>query len=247
MGFSRLGAAPGKVLVPLGNHLHLHPSLPVLHLGLPSLCPTLGTEVGGAQPCLSTAMCPGMGTGQAPSWHSRPRGSGCLMPAPLPPPSLALHVLPEPALGKKSTALPVLHLPSREPRKPRASTATVLPGPPTGDTGGAGQGHGGCLGSLWLMPCWPQPRGCPFWPLRHMKSFVLGLVAQGGAGLELRGSVTFICPHGHTHTGPRALLAAPGSAPTGSARWSRSPSPLPGARRCESQVPHVTNLICSSR
>lgn len=108
LGFSRLGAALGKVLLPLGNHLHLNPSLPLLHPDIPSLGPALGTEVGGAQPCLSTPVCHGMGMGQAPSWHPGPRGSRCLVPAPLPPPSLAPHALPEPALGKKSTALPVL-------------------------------------------------------------------------------------------------------------------------------------------
>lgn len=148
LGFSSLGAAPGKVLVPLGNHLHLHSLLLLLHPDLPSLGPALGTGVGGAQSCLSMALCPGMGTGQAPRWHPRPRGSRCLVPVPLPPLSLPPHVLPEPALGKKSMALPVLVLPSPEPRKPRASTATVLPGPPTGDTGDTGQGHGGCWGSL---------------------------------------------------------------------------------------------------
>lgn len=73
-----------------------------------SLSPTSGAEVGGAQPCLSMAVCPGMGTGQAPSWHPRPRGSRCLVPVPLPPPSPAPHVLPEPALGEMSTALPAL-------------------------------------------------------------------------------------------------------------------------------------------
>lgn len=150
------------------------------------------------------------------------------MPAPLPPPSLAPHVLPEPALGKKSTALPVLHLPSRELRNPRASTATVLPGAPTGDTGGAGQGHGGCWGSLWLVPCWPQPRGCPFWPLRHVRSFLLGLVAQGGAGLGVND--IYLSPWTHTHRsrgfagcprlcshGIRAVEPEPFTAPSGSA------------------------------
>lgn len=28
---------------------------------------------------------------------------------------------------------------------------------------------------------------------------MLGLVAEGGAGLELWGSMTLACPHGHTH------------------------------------------------
>lgn len=39
LGFSRLAAAPGKVLVPLGNHLHLHSSLPLLHPDLPPSVP----------------------------------------------------------------------------------------------------------------------------------------------------------------------------------------------------------------
>lgn len=38
-GLIHAWVSPGKVLVPLGNHLHLHPSLPVLHLDLPSLWP----------------------------------------------------------------------------------------------------------------------------------------------------------------------------------------------------------------
>lgn len=115
-------------------------------------------------------------------------------------------------LAKRAWPSQCWPLPSRQPRKPRASTATVLPESPTGDTGGAGQGHGGWWGSLWLVPCWPQTHGCPFWPLRHMRSFVLGLEAQGGAGLELWGSVTLVYPHGHTQEVPglcwlpRALL-----------------------------------------
>lgn len=140
-----------------------------------------------------------MGTGQARSWHPRPRGSRCLGLHPCHPHPWLPTFCQSQHLAQRAQPSQCWRLPSPEPRKPRASTATVLPGPPTGDTGGAGKGHGGCWGSLWLVPRWPHTRGCPLCPLRHMRSLVLVLVAQGGAGLELRGSVTLVCPQGHTH------------------------------------------------
>lgn len=119
-----------------------------------SLSPTLGAEVGGAQPRLSMAVCPGMGMGRLPAGISGQGavGAWCLCPC-HPHPRLPMFCQSQ-RLAKR--AWPSQHwcLPSGEPRKPRASTTTALPGPPTGDTGGAGQGRGGCWGSLRLVPCW---------------------------------------------------------------------------------------------
>lgn len=76
-------------------------------------------------------------------------------------------------------------------------------------------------------------------------SFAPALVELGGEGLELRGPRHLSLCHGHTYNPrlcslPRALL------PRELRGGARSPLLLLRAQSAESQVQHVTNLICSS-
>lgn len=250
LGFSQLGVAPGEALVPTGNNLH--PSHPLLHPNLSSTGLTSGAEPGGrkcAWPCWSTAGLSSMSLrdGDGPGFPASVPGQGtvgawCLRPSH--PHALAPCAPPDEHRLPRAGACQVESPGSQESQR----CATALPGPPAGSTGGARRGSGGCWDSPRLM-CRDGRRHVDVAPLARGARGVLCAWAGGvvGSGAGAAGAPD-TCPSPmdtHAVPGlrslPRALLPRE---PRGGAR---SPSLLPRAQRGESQVQHVTNLICSSR
>lgn len=184
-GFSGPGAAPGEALVPMGNHLHLHPSLPLLHPVVSSIGLMLGAERRRcARPCLSTAGLSSVSPrdGDGPGFSAGIPGQGavgawCLHPshpcAPAPCAPLG------PVLGRMSRDFP-----APAPVKSRALAARragpvpqpcqdhpqATPGVPDGKVEGAGTHRGSC--AVLATDTWM----CPLWPMGHVESSVPGLV-----------------------------------------------------------------------
>lgn len=184
----------------------------------------------------------GWGQARLPSRCPWLRGSGCLAPVPQPPPMPQLPVLP--SAWQDEHRLPYADACQIESPGSRESwcCAVAMPGPPAGGTRGAGRGSRGCWDSLWLMcrvghrhvdESPPAPGACG------------GLCAWGGGRAA---GAPDACP---SPTDTRALPRLR-SLPQALLPWeprggARSPSPLPRAQCRESQVRHMTNLICGSR
>ncbi|XP_055553647.1 uncharacterized protein LOC129734396 [Falco cherrug] len=247
LGSSGLGAAPGEALVPTENHLH--PSLCLLHPHLLSIgshwvpsWEALGCLVV-FEHCRARQHVPaGWGRARLPSQRPWPRGSGCLRPSR--PCTPAPCALPGPGLGRMIRDFPV-----PAPAKLRALAAKragavpqpcqdhpqVTPGVPDGEAEGAGTRCGSCHVCHGHVDVSPLAHGA------------CGVFCTGAGGVWGSGAGAVGVPD--TRPSPMDTHAVPVTAlgsPAGAARWSRSPSLLPWAPHRESQVQHVTNLICSS-
>lgn len=212
----------------------------------------------GAQMCLSVfedgraqqRVPTGRGRARLPHRHPWPRDRRCLVPAPRPPPcpgsprSAGASARQDERSLPRAGACQVESPGSQESQR----CAAALPGPPAGNTRGARRGSGGCWDAPWLM-CRVGHRHVDVSPLARGARGVLCAWAGG-----VRGSGAGAVGASGTCPSPRDTQTVPGlrSLPRALLPWesrggARSPPLLPRAQHGESQVQHVTNLICSTR
>lgn len=202
-------------------------------------------EHGRAQQCVPA----GWGRARLPSRHPWPRGSRCLVPAPQPPLCPGSLRSAGASAWQDEQRLPCasaceVESPGSQESRP---CATALPGPPAGDTGSARWESGGCWDSPRLMCCVGH-RHVDVSPLAHGARGVLCAWAGGigGSGAGAVGAPDTCPSPTDTHMVPGLRLLPWALLPWEPRGGAQSPSLLPRAQRGESQVRHVTNLICSS-